>query len=385
MPLQQLANALGGFSAGVSGNLIPFQQQQAQQREKTALAQQKARESAAERQKALLVDGARMFDFAKQGNFQAVADITNARLQEAQNFPGVDFSDTQNMSVMAQRAAAGDQEAAQALTGFLERGADVAKGLGLIEDTAAKKGTEQLAFESLLESGDLTDEEKKKAIKVKLGLEGKAVSNAILSAIASGDIDSLTDAKAKMKQAEKFAELTGSSRAKAIDSGFEKVNKIDTGIRNIDRAIAAVEAGAGVGAIESKFPSLKAASVELDNIQGSMALDVVGATTFGALSKGELDLAKEVALPTGLDGPELIDHLQRKKVAQEKLRAYYNEQIQFLDQGGTVAGFLRMKEREQGDQPQANPQDQGGIEQQGAPVQAQRLVYDPATGQLVPK
>lgn len=153
MPLQQLANALGGFSAGVSGNLIPFQQQQAQQREKTALAQQKARESAAERQKALLVDGARMYDFAKQGNFQAVADITNARLQEAQNFPGVDFSDTQNMSVMAQRAAAGDQEAAQALTGFLERGANVAKGLGLIgeaEQPSAKEvaETERIRLQS---------------------------------------------------------------------------------------------------------------------------------------------------------------------------------------------------------------------------------------------
>jgi hypothetical protein len=100
--------------------------------------------------------------------------------------------------------------------------------------------------------------------------------------------------------------------------------------------------------VEKLWPSIKAASVELDNIQSSMALDVVGAVTFGALSKGELDLAKAVALPTGLDTPELIDWLSRRKVAQEKLRAYYNEQVQFLDQGGTIAGFLRKKESEQG-------------------------------------
>ena len=77
-----------------------------------------------------------------------------------------------------------------------------------------------------------------------------------------------------------------------------------------------------------------------------MALDVVCATTFGAISAGELDLAKDVALPTGLDTPQLIDYLTRRKAAQEKLRAYFGEQIQFLDQGGTVAGFLRKKERD---------------------------------------
>ena len=76
-----------------------------------------------------------------------------------------------------------------------------------------------------------------------------------------------------------------------------------------------------------------------------MALDVIGSVTFGALSKGELDLAKEVALPTGLNTPQLIEYLQRRKVAQEKLREYFNEQVQFLDQGGTIAGFLREKER----------------------------------------
>ncbi len=80
----------------------------------------------------------------------------------------------------------------------------------------------------------------------------------------------------------------------------------------------------------SFLPSFKAASVELDNIQKSMALDVIGATTFGALSEGELNLAKEVALPTGLDTPQLIDHLNKRKEAQNKLRDYYSEQIQFL-------------------------------------------------------
>ena len=137
------------------------------------------------------------------------------------------------------------------------------------------------------------------------------------------------DASAKIKQREKFAERTGISRAKAIDKGFESIVKIDAGLRNIDRAIGALDSGAGVGAIQQFLPSIRASSVSLDNIQKRMALDVIGAVTFGALSKGELDLAKEVALPTGLDTPELIQHLRERKAAREKLRNYFNKRIQF--------------------------------------------------------
>lgn len=205
---------------------------------------------------------------------------------------------------------------------------------------------ESVAFNDLIK--DFTPEQQKTAKLVKAGLKGRAMSNAVLSAIESGNVKNLAQAKAQIKQSEKFAEATAVSRAKTIDKGFESITKIDLGVRNIDKAISALKGGAGVGAIEKYFPSFKAASVELDNIQGMMALDVVGAVSFGALSKGELDLAKAVALPTGLDTPELIDYLNRKKVAQEKLRKYFNAQIQFLDQGGTVAGFLRDQEKKTG-------------------------------------
>ena len=126
------------------------------------------------------------------------------------------------------------------------------------------------------------------------------------------------------------------------------MSKIDLGLNNINRAISVLEGGAGSGAIQKYLPSFKAASIALDHVQKSMALDVIGAVTFGALSEGELNLAKEVALPIGLDGPELIVYLKEKRTSQEKLRAYFNEQIQFLDQGGTVAGFMREKERATG-------------------------------------
>ncbi len=128
---------------------------------------------------------------------------------------------------------------------------------------------------------------------------------------------------------------------------FEQVDKIQKNIFNLRDAIDAVKAGAGTGPLESKLPSIRSASVTLDNIQGRLGLDVVGAVTFGALSKGELDLAKAVALPTGLDGPELVKWIEKKISAQEKLMNYFAEQAVFLSQGNSQADWLKFKKEQQ--------------------------------------
>lgn len=251
-------------------------------------------------------------------------------------------------------------------------------------------------FESLTKN--LTGEDLDKARRIKLGLDSAApkIFQSSAKTFDIGGVPHILDAegkvrkivvdgndittevvaesKAEIAQQVKFASATGASRAKLIDQGFEKITKITAGIANIDRAIGVIKGGAGVGAIERFFPSFKATSVELDNIRKSMGLDVVGGVTFGALSKGELNLALDVALPIGLDSDELIIFLEKKKIAQEKLRNYFSEQIQFVDQGGTIAGFLRKKESEQG---QATP----------APTPAEQeltegtFIVNPQTGQ----
>lgn len=237
----------------------------------------------------------------------------------------------------------------------------VGEKIGIL--TATKQAPSgQREFESLTKG--LTEDQKNEAVLIKLGINPRAVSSADITIAESPELtNQIANSKAVIGERKKFGELTGSSRAKKIDAGFEKIAKIDAGIGNIDRAIKALNSGAGVGAIEKFLPSFKAASVELDNIQKSMALDVIGAVTFGALSQGELNLAKEVALPTGLNTAELIQHLQNRKTSQEKLRAYFNEQIQFLDQGGTVAGFLRQQERNAPQQPAAAQLSSGDLSQ----------------------
>lgn len=215
-----------------------------------------------------------------------------------------------------------------------------------------------------------------RAAAIELGLSPRAVGSASQTITELGTAKDVGDTEATIKQRAKFGELTGTSRANAIDKGFERIGKISTNISNLDRAIKAVEAGAGTGAIERRFPSIKAAAVELDQIQGELALDVIGAVTFGALSEGELNLAKQIALPTGLDGPQLIKHLQDRKAAQEKLRSYFQDQINFLDKGGSVAGFLREKTRQNQAAPEPAAAAQPATAQPAGAVQVGRFTVE---------
>ena len=106
--------------------------------------------------------------------------------------------------------------------------------------------------------------------------------------------------------------------------------------------------GAKTGAIEGRLPNWKASTIALQNIQNNLGLDVIGSVTFGALSQGELELALETGLPTGMNEPELIDWIERKIVAQNKLNDYYNRQATFLSDGDkTIGDWLRVNKEQQ--------------------------------------
>lgn len=123
-----------------------------------------------------------------------------------------------------------------------------------------------------------------------------------------------------------------------VQKAFENVGKIRGNIANIDSAIAALDAGATTGVIASKFPNWKASTIELQNIQRRLGLDIIGSVTFGALSEGELSLALETALPLTMNEPQLKDWLIRKKTAQNKLADYITEQARFLSKPGRTLG-----------------------------------------------
>jgi hypothetical protein len=240
----------------------------------------------------------------------------------------------------------------------------------VIGEGVARMSADQEAFERNIQNFSDKDKERARKIRAKLEAPEGTLTAEEIGAREQAKIDArvqsaekIGDSEAIISSRKKFGEMTASSRAKTIDEGFDKISNISSKINNIDEAIGALSNGASTGAIESRFfPSIRAATVELEQIQKEMALDVLGGVTLGSISEEELDLVQRVALPTGLSPEKLKEHLVKRKTAQQKLKNYFEEQIDFLDQGGTVAGFLRKKKREAPqDAPQAETQAAGGI------------------------
>lgn len=169
--------------------------------------------------------------------------------------------------------------------------------------------------------------------------------------------EKLAGAKARGKLTEEYKQVpaiesktvSAKEAAKKSAESFERLEKIRVNIRNIGEAIRLVDEGAETGAVASKLPSVRAASVKLDNLQGRLGLDVIGNTTFGALSESELKFALSTALPTKLQGPELKNWLIKKRDAQQKLADYIEDSAIFLGTpGNTVAEWHKMKREEAG-------------------------------------
>ncbi len=199
-------------------------------------------------------------------------------------------------------------------------------------------------FEALTQG--MPEDDVTRSRRIKLGLDPRAVgSGQITQATIDGLTELVANSQALIAKRKEFGKLTGSARSNRIDEAFTSIQGIDENARNIDLAIAALEGGAKSGFIEDMLPSFRASSIMLDTVQKRLGLDVVGETTFGALSKGELELALATAIPLTLEPPELIQWLKDRKAAQLKLRAYFITQMDFLEQGGTINGFMRDQER----------------------------------------
>jgi hypothetical protein len=192
-------------------------------------------------------------------------------------------------------------------------------------------------------------------------------------------------AQAKAKVALKTeGEIEGTKAAakqaiKTSGEAFNRLEKIGVGMANIDEAIDLIDQGARTGVVASKLPSVRAASIQLDNLQGRLGLDVIGNTTFGALSESELKFALDTALPKNLKGEDLKKWLVRKREAQQKLSNHLTEVATFLGTpGNTVADWLELQKVRRLDE-------ETGQDAQTPQQAPQRFVFNPATGKLEPK
>jgi hypothetical protein len=128
---------------------------------------------------------------------------------------------------------------------------------------------------------------------------------------------------------------------KKAEDLFGQVDKIDANVRNLVKAQGIVQKAMDEGKNLSGFitqfaPDVSAAAISLKEVQTRLGLDVIGAVTFGALSKGELDLALNSAIRLDLPEAELAQNLQDRINAQNKLRGYLLAQARFLNKGNSI-------------------------------------------------
>lgn len=159
----------------------------------------------------------------------------------------------------------------------------------------------------------------------------------IAAALAEG-VQAEIDQKIALQRAESDTEtITG-----ARDEALEKLRNIDSQRGSLNAALKALDDGARSGYIEKYIPAFDAATASLREAANRLGLDIVSATTFGALSKGELDLSLRTALDTTLPEPELRALINDKIQAIEKTRSELLNAVLYLSApGATVEDYTK--------------------------------------------
>ena len=159
----------------------------------------------------------------------------------------------------------------------------------------------------------------------------------------SGRID-VKDAKGRTPEQEEQAAIRTSllnDAAEVSKASFDQLKGVRSSISTIDEAILAIEKDATSGFFAKYFPSFKESTIALENTAQRMGLDVISATTFGALSEGELKLAMDTAMPRNLKPKALKKWLTERKNAKVKLARELSKMAITLGKGKvTIAEHL---------------------------------------------
>lgn len=121
---------------------------------------------------------------------------------------------------------------------------------------------------------------------------------------------------------------------------FIKIPAIKSQLSTIKNAIQSIDKGGSTGFMQNFFPSFMSETLDLQNSLNQMGLDVVSATTFGALSEGELRLAMDVAAPRSMQPEALKSWLIERQGAKKKLIREMEKMSSALGGNMTVKEYL---------------------------------------------
>ena len=249
----QAGDILLGLSAGLQGR---GQQFLANRDAMAQQAVQQQRQNELDRQKTVFTDSLSALNFAKQGRFDLVAQLGANRLQAAAQFPEADFSDTRMLTQMAEMAAQGNQEAADNLTATLENNVAIGQGLGILPQPEDMRTAGEREFASLTQAAGLSEDERERAARVRLGLDARATARTAEreARIAGATEAAKLSARLKLEPAVKSAvqlavqDATARSAQRKEDRSNQRALDVyDTAISSLESSLSDTATGPIVG------------------------------------------------------------------------------------------------------------------------------------------
>ena len=230
-------------------------------------------------------------------------------------------SNNQTITFLEQKAAEGDPNAQAALTLVETKGAGEAikTYMNAISSSGANKtGATTKAYDNGTILSIFQDGSRKVTNPRGDELTGAAAAEAIR--VAQAD-------EVEQARLTKFKTTSAEAKAKMVQTTIDSIINVNSSLRNYAKAKSALRNSIASGQadisgpINQFFPNVSVEAAELENARNALGLDVVGSVTFGALSKGELDLALTQGLPLTLRPPQLLEYIERREVALGKYRA----------------------------------------------------------------
>jgi hypothetical protein len=388
-----------GLAAGLAGKLPEFQQAQNQKAQLDLEKKKQDDEMQIKIQESQFKDAYAAQQLLSSEDYDGIVKLGLTRLTMLQGL-NADPTETQRVLQIAIAARNGDPEAIRHLKGELDSAVKVGVATGVLKapekedpmilskdqvaiDSTGKiiaqnKGTEKRetkedalgvlryvddgsivpGFEATTPSG--SEAAIKTAVDVKLYNNGM-----IFQQFSDGSIKRIDENGEEVKGSENIAKWNETTRevglndpataaanianAKAASAqatkAYETVNTVRRTISAYDQAITAIENGAftSPAKILNNFPTLTNAGADLDSARIALGLGVIQMTTFGALSKSELDLALESGVPKG-DRGQVMARLQQRKLAQIKYANALEEAAIYLGtSGNTIASYMKMQ------------------------------------------
>lgn len=269
--------------------------------------------------------------------------------QQGYTLPG---ATNQTIAFLEQKAAAGDQNAQAALA--LVQTAGAPEALKTYINATSTNAANKTAANTKSYPNGLTISVFQDGTKQVVSPTGEILTGALATeAIKAAQADEIEQARLT-----EFQTKSASAKAGMVQSTVNSLINVDSSLRNMARAKQALRdsmaSGSGdiSGPIAQYFADISVEAAELTSARNALGLDVVGSVTFGALSKGELDLALTQGLPLGLRPPQLLEFIERRERAIKKYRQSLMEAARiYADPNQNFEDYLDTLEKVEIDNP----------------------------------